>query len=558
MRALAAALWLGTALAPAARGADPSSQMCPDESPLGGWIRMQHREQDRRTDQDGCDQVTNVFMTFDLVPSGPSIEVLRAQQAAAEARMAKARPLPPQFHEQMWNLRLAARVGQERDATKLKYWMWSDGCHDIGGSHYTCNVPGGSGFGEITLGESTPTGFILNAPLSVHGVIFDPMGPSLRIGTSSASGESLLHQEEVCVGKAGYGGSRGMTTLGGFSGLYVSILPEPVCNRGDNSARNFCVPPTACFQTTDATQRRECAIDPGKFAVLPFEGSLEKRFPTAGIGQAIVFSKMSWKVCCGCGQAPPPPDFPSEPCPDTAKEDADLATNRAKEAAATADLAILWKSYEDEMSKAQSHLRQFQTTMRSCKIQTALTDLLSGTLGLFSPAGEAEIAAEGVGESEAIKKAAETLGEQIGDPGSTLLTVISKLLNNEDPTAKTIPSEFLRTYQEAVEAAEKFITFVNGSSATQLEEQMKDCAGTIVLSDENWKGANEYIEDLKAAMANVPATQVLVNDIRQLDTELPDLQYRDYAACVRRARCLKQPESSCAKLKPAGDWPDVQ
>jgi len=93
----------------------------------------------------------------------------------------------------------------------------------------------------------------------------------------------------------------------------------------------------------------------------------------------------------------------------------------------------------------------------------------------------------------------------------------------------------------------------------QLEERVQSCAGTIVLSDENWKGANEYIEDLKAAMANVPARQVLVNDIRQLDeVVLPDLQYRDYAARVRRARCLKQPESSCAKLKAVGNWPDVQ
>jgi hypothetical protein len=57
-----AALWLGICLAPAALGADSSNQKSPDESQLGGWIRMQHLEQVRRGDHDGCNQVVNIFM----------------------------------------------------------------------------------------------------------------------------------------------------------------------------------------------------------------------------------------------------------------------------------------------------------------------------------------------------------------------------------------------------------------------------------------------------------------------------------------------------------------
>ena len=75
---------------------------------------------------------------------------------------------------------------------------------------------------------------------------------------------------------------------------------------------------------------------------------------------------------------------------------------------------------------------------------------------------------------------------------------------------------------------------------------------------EDWKGANEYVDSLKEAMAKLPGVERLVNDIHQLDNALPDLQYKAYAACVRRARCLGQPESSCARLKPAGNWPEVQ
>lgn len=303
--------------------------------------------------------------------------------------------LPPQVRQQMLNGIVAAQAAGGRNATKLKYWMWSDGCHDIGGHDFSCSAPGGAGSAELTLGEKSPTGFKQSMQRAPGGgvsvVIFNPMAPSLEIRAHSASGESLLHQfGAMCVSSPRYSTretSGFIPDSGGFDALGVTIEPEPNCTW---SGTEFCTAPTACFKPTDEAHRRQCAINPGKFAALPFEGNLQHRFPHR---EGIVFTKVSWKVCSGCGQAPPPPDFPNQPCPDTAKEDADLATNRAKEAAATADLAILWKSYEDEMSKAQSHLRQFQTTMRSCKIQTALTDLLSGTLDLFSPAGEAEIAA---------------------------------------------------------------------------------------------------------------------------------------------------------------------
>jgi len=131
-------------------------------------------------------------------------------------------------------------------------------------------------------------------------------------------------------------------------------------------------------------------------------------------------------------------------------------------------------------------------------------------------------------------------------------------MNNEDPTAKMIPIEKFQQLLEALEAAEKASTVINGSNVTQLEEQLQGCSGTIGLSYENWKGANDYIEDLQEAMANVPNIQKLVNDIRQLDTQYEDLQAKAYAACVKRADCLNQPASSCDNLKPTGNWTDPQ
>jgi hypothetical protein len=308
--AVAAALWLGTGLAQAAVAAD--SEICSKESPLGGWVRTQILEQKRETGQNGCDQVTNAFMTFDLVASGPSIEWLMAHAGSN---------VSPAMREQMLSAMLRLHPFGGRHATKLRYKIWSDGCHDIGGDKYTCSAPGGTASGELTLGEETPTGF-KQIPQQTRGgelyeVIFTPTAPSLEIRTM-LGGASLLHQEgSVCVGKSGYGNSGFTPISGGFAALSVMIEPEPTCNLGGDSAQvgdrmfmRFCTPATACFKPTDQAQIRQCAINPGKFAAIPFEGNAEHQSPNTFGG--LVSQKSSWKLCCGCGQEPPPPDFPNE------------------------------------------------------------------------------------------------------------------------------------------------------------------------------------------------------------------------------------------------------
>jgi hypothetical protein len=301
-----AALWLGICLAPAALGADSSNQKSPDESQLGGWIRMQHLEQVRRGDHDGCNQVVNIFMTFDLVPNGLDLEGLKTQLAAEAARMEKSN-VPPLTLEKIqklsWSTRLAWLAAGGRSATKLRYVMQTDGCHDIGGSAYTCNAPGDEASGEITFGEHTPTGFkqTTNSNHGVKGVGFNPMDPSIRIGTygespSSTQGSvtTFLHQFGsnigVCISHppAGPPVKSTFIPLSGQAGAFdVDIVPAPACNQGDivragwtgESAYPFCVSPTACFKATDETQRRQCATNPDKFEMVPFEGNQEQHYP---------------------------------------------------------------------------------------------------------------------------------------------------------------------------------------------------------------------------------------------------------------------------------------
>ncbi len=258
----------------------------------------------------------------------------------------------------------------------------------------------------------------------------------------------------------------------------------------------------------------------------------------------------------------PPPDFPTKPsCQDQTMVNFDIEKNRKMRDIKTEQMKTLSKSYQDAMNKAQSHLQQFTTAARMCGIQTGAKDALLTALALFAPGGEAAIVAEGPAEAAEIAEAVESLEAllpQVKDPAGTIFNIISSLENNEDPTPKMIPYELYQQYLEALEAAKAMSVQINGDQVTKAEAQLDGCAGTIGLSNENWQGANKYVEDLKDGMAMLPQIQSLTNDIRQLDAAYEDLQAQAYAACVKNAACLNQPASSCDKLKPAGNWAKPQ
>ena len=573
-RALVAALSLGTVLAPAALGA--GANQCPEDSALGGWIRYQttwHEQPISGAGSTGCDIEYTQYLRLEMLQKGPHLTHATIDATLPPSLKGSARETTVQRMLNAWRKHALL---DPYYVSRIHYQIWTDGCIKVpGGNDAITGLGPVRTSGTVTLGEDSSMGFreAPNTKAAVGYFEFHAMSPEIDTLGSLARVDAIgraLAQDERAWRTDLPPGNQGLTTASGVRpGLLLPNIWPTTKGRSENPGVSyFLVEPTKCAKP-DQAQQRDCIANPSKYVVIPFEGksSWHGIGPSTGRGLGGLgmgpgwwqSSNISWKICCGCGQGQPPPDFPNkQPCPDTANEDAALKQNRDKDAAKIANLATLWKSYEEEMSKAQSHLPQFQTTIQACNIQDRLTALLAGTLGLFSPVGEGAIAAEGVEEAAEIKEAAEMLGEQLGDPGGTLLTVISKLMNKEDPTASVIPNETFRTFLEAAEAAEKAIALINGSNVTQLEERVEGCAGTIGLSYDTWKGANEYVDDLKEAMAKIPEAQKLVNDIRQLDTDLADLQYKAYAACVRRARCLKQPESSCDKLKPAGNWADVQ
>ena len=151
--------------------------------------------------------MVNVFLMFDLVPAGADTEGLKAQLALEKAQWAKS-GMPQQALEKTlklsWNSKLAWLAAGGRAGTKVKYFIQTDGCHDIGGSEYTCDAPGDTASGEITLGEQTATGYKQTASvlgLLGGGLTFNPMTPSVKLtsmswaGTSSQpDGSDVLHQ----------------------------------------------------------------------------------------------------------------------------------------------------------------------------------------------------------------------------------------------------------------------------------------------------------------------------------------------------------------------------
>jgi hypothetical protein len=499
-------------------------------------------------------------MTFDLVPIGEDINA----QKAAQAVYAK---LPPQVREKMMNAKLAFAATGGRSATKLTYKMWSDGCHDVGIGQATCNIPGATVSGVFLFENHTPSGFTstLDHTLSPWSVIFNPMNPSLQISVLESANVSLLYPKldvGECVPQVGPPNTLRPYASTGLGGLYVNIEPErdPICSSRNASAwANSCVPATPCFRATDTAQRHECTVNPGKFAVIPFEGTQVHQNPHFNLyTNTTVSHDISWKICCGCGQAPPPPDVPKKSCQDPTMVNFDIEKNRKMRDIKTEQMKTLSKSYQDAMNKALSHLQQFNTTARMCLIQAGAKDALLTALAMFAPGGEAAIAAEAPAEAAEISEAVEGLLPQMKDPAGTIFNIISSLENNEDPTPKMIPFEKYQQFLEALEVAKAISVQINGDLVTKAEAQLDGCVGTIGLSTENWQGANHYVEDLKEGMAILPEIQSLTNDIRDLDAEYEDLQFQAYAACVKNAACLNQPASSCDKLKPAGNWAKPQ
>lgn len=488
---------------------------CPADNPLGGRVVFTNEYV-----QNGCRGTNRYVIRFPLVhfwlqPEG--------------------RPWPEQVY-----------LGFNE--SRINYDVSTTGCSgETANGEEQCQAPGGR-----------RSGTWVRAAKQLPYIRFEPDKPQLTAINLPAEITSGFDTALVCVGPhARSGGGRG-----GWSGGTHGFAIEEEGNSGcaNNEGNVFCVPQAGECSRPSPDQNHQCLLTGDRHALFPFRGDKTWRSPRADdrFYQGLVQTHIQWDVCCGCAALPVPPDASSDPCGDTATADALAQRNRDERNTKKTSLEESWSEYKKDMAAAQTHLSDFQTTIARCNIQSAATKILIGTLGLFTPAGEAEIAGEGPEVAEAIAEAAEELGELVGDPGVTTAEVVEKILAGEDPTASAVPNEAFQNFRKAGEEAARAEQYLNGANVDQLEERVEQCAGTIALSNDTFRGARDYVEKLKEGTDRLAGIQTLVNDIRNLDNSYPSLLYNAWAACVRHARCKGTPESECDAKKPAGEWPPVQ
>jgi hypothetical protein len=262
--------------------------------------------------------------------------------------------------------------------------------------------------------------------------------------------------------------------------------------------------------------------------------------------------EVRWSLCrddVPCTEAPPEPE--KTPCPPTTVAQGFVDNNRNEYNAKAAQIAELWKTYQQEMAEAKTHLKDFENTMRVCNVENWIGKVL---IALLAPEEEVIAAAEqaaAAGGSAALDAEQEAALIQKGL--NTVAEFVDKLEKGENPWTALAPED-VKNALNALDAAKKFLGAMQGSTADQLGESLQECAGTAGITQDQYTSAEEYVSGLKKAVEGLADVQTLVNDCKQLDNQLPDLQYKLYQACLENARCNHKPDSDCDSLKPAGNW----
>jgi hypothetical protein len=277
-------------------------QGCPDDRPLGAWIWLRNDYQDFRPPN--C--------------RGSETQVVRFRLEADPGTQLTGSP-----------------VALAYTAREIRYSVSTDGCFDVDdGDYRTCNAEGT--FAEGTL------------PLTVDNLgyaKFFPLEPQLGFQyptPPTTPFELTVH----CLHHPT--GVESDNTVGGMNG--ISIAPGE-CAHPHRDCNDYCVAPTLCKDPTRAPQ--DCYLKPERFAVIPFEGALVDGPEREERGLCVIpgSSQIRWRVCCGCAETGPPPEFdprpPADPCEDAA------ATFRGL-VGRLRGLAEAYRSHEDSFRCAEA------------------------------------------------------------------------------------------------------------------------------------------------------------------------------------------------------------
>jgi len=507
------------------RAANDTVKPCPADKPLGGRIEV-----DSDWNSSGCRGSRRAVLRFPLIPSG--------------------------LNGAPWSAQLWGGF----TAPEVHYELSTGGCSGMSPyNRSSCKAPNGRDAGNVTLGKAGPLGFI-PAPDADGFLNFYPLKPEIAASTllfheTGGGGRRGTFTPLECVGPRE--SSKGSWPFD-FGGLTIRATNCLSFETDPDWEHHFfaCVQPAECTNPVGVAAKRECILHAERHAVIPFAGESTWKSPEASAdwGPHYHFfdgAKIHWEICCGCGDAAAPPEASSDPCPSTLDADSNLMTNRIKEEEAFKQFVKRGEAYEKALDEANAHYADYKTTVKACLIQDLATDAI---IALLAP----ELVTEDTPHDVA---AAIEMAERNGllPPMGLqqIAKIVDKIVSGEDPTT-AIDREGKQVWAETFDAIHKVETLFAGTRTVDgMEKTIEQCQGSFLVSAETKLSADKCVEGLKAALDQSVEMNKLQNDIRNLNTQLPDLQYKAWAACVTRARCEGTPESACDDKKPEGNWPPV-
>ncbi|MBK5260276.1 MAG: hypothetical protein JJE51_11830 [Thermoanaerobaculia bacterium] len=430
----------------------------------------------------------------------------------------------------------AYRFGTTWHSDAITYWLKNDGCTDLPDQHgEVCTAPPQDEIrGRLVIGTVGPTGVEQIAGVDWGPVSFDPFTPELSFLTLPNEIRHRTRTPITCVLPSGGGSS------GGWEFAVIGEITAPC----DSSFQCFvaCVQPTLCAHPTELEQKRDCALHPGRYAVIPFVGSQTKVCDDSA-GTVVTLS-YRWKVCCGCGEPPsgPPPEFSQDPCGDLGVQRGLLQVAVDTSSALRRELRPHLDRFQLEKHQAGQYRNDFDYVSNSCAgwdVAVTLTEALFGGVG----------AAEGLGPTE---------GAQAF---SKLLSIIQAVID-QDPT---IPlTAFLGAAEELEVAGESALAvtllgiegfttsgvidtvgsitngaleFLQAGEVQAQRERLEDCTDTPLVAGVTFDGAREYLDHAEAAARELSAALPLMTRIEQSDTNIYNRWAAYHQACLQYAEC---------------------
>jgi hypothetical protein len=409
-------------------------------------------------------------------------------------------------------------VARAYAAAELHYSVSTDGCFDAPESdpYTTCNADGTVAEGTLPLSEDN-LGFGMFFPLEPKLGFQYPTPPTWPFALTIR----CLHHPT---------GYRSESTVSGFNGIQ---LDPGECGYEHRQCHAYCVAPTACWDPATATE--DCFIHPERVAVIPFEGSLVDGPDREARGLCVTpgASQVRWRVCCGCAETGPPPEFAprGDPCGPPDPQQALLDTALRQQREILRPLGELLREQQRIQQQASQWQGDFDHATRDCQLWSVARTLV-GLLASGGAPGIGTGALRGAQPVEATKQF------------WNFLAMVEKV-NAGDPTW-LLPNHEFGDWASVEDAWDGFMVgygALGPSSPESLRQGLQQCGAPTL--EAVLDGAYEYLRLMEQLPALGERMNLILNDSRAKDHEIFNLWQNWQRACREYESCRGGDPSRC-------------